>query len=300
VILSGASRRKDFFRQRILPALSSQFAVQVEETRHRGHAAELACSAAEAEPYAILAAGGDGTLNEVLNGILASGSTSDPAPALGAIPLGTGNDFARLCGCDGSPESIRDCVCCKPRPTDVGRVVCRDEQGSPIERHFINHASVGMGPAVVQRLEQGGRSLGPSLTYLKAILQTFFTHRPEAISVRCDGALREERVRVFAVLNGRSFGSGIHVAPQGRPDDGAFSTFLAGEVPLPKFLLHLQTAKAGRMIRDPKVVYGGATRIEIASPLACRIELDGEHAGFLPATIEILPARIGFLRRAPA
>jgi diacylglycerol kinase (ATP) len=293
IILNGVSRKKKKFYQEILPGLSNNYLVEVLETQYRDHAMALGKEAAIKNPNGILAAGGDGTLNQVLNGVMSSGMSPTP---VGIIPLGTGNDFARMENIKPTSESILKRIAAGPTLTDIGRVNCLNENGEKSQRYFINVASLGMGPDVVKRLFKSDRSLGPTLTYFKAITQTFFSHKPEEVEATADHWTWRGKLRVLAIANGQSFGSALYVAPDAKPDDGLFSTFIAGEIPLIKFLWLLQAIKSKKTIKDNKLHYDVCTKLSLTSTEKCWIETEGELAGMLPATVEILPKAIKFFR----
>ncbi len=295
VILNGISRHKKKFYQDILPGLSSKHAIEVFETKHREHALQLGRESHALSPMGILAAGGDGTMNQVLNGIMQASTMNAPTP-MGIIPLGTGNDFARLGGIKLSAESILEKISQGGQWTDVGKVSCLNERGENTERFFINVASLGMGPDVVRRLFKSNRSLGPTLTYFQAITQTFFSHKPEEVEARADDWTWRGKMRVLAIGNGQSFGNALYVSPDAKPDDGIFSTFIAGEIPLLKFLWLLQAIKTKKVIKDNKLYYDVCTRLALTSTAKCWIETEGELAGILPATVDMLPKAIKFFR----
>jgi YegS/Rv2252/BmrU family lipid kinase len=294
IILNGVSRKKKKLYTQILPGLQEKFDCLVWETQHRDHAIQLGSEAAQLNPYGIFAAGGDGTLNQVLNGMQLANVPN--LPPLGIIPLGTGNDFARLCKILPTSESIIKSIESDSKKTDVGKVVCYNPKGEQVIRHFINVASLGMGPAVVHRLFKSNRVLGPALTYLKAITQTFFSHQPEAVQIETDAWSWKGKLRVLAISNGQSFGNGMYVAPGARPDDGILSTFIAGEIPLLKFLLFLQQIKSAKKIQDKLLIYNTCKHLSLTAPEECWLETEGELAGLLPAQIEIIPGGINFFR----
>ena len=172
IILNGISRKKKFFYTSIYPSLHQNFKAEVFETQHAQHAIELASNAVNEKFDYILAAGGDGTLNQVLNGALLNQQNESTLPAIGIIPLGTGNDFAKMCDLKPDANQISKLLTRNnPQPTDIGKLICRNENGETITRYFINVCSLGMGPEAVRRLLKSDRSLGPTITYLKAILK---------------------------------------------------------------------------------------------------------------------------------
>ena len=297
IILNGISRKKKFFYTSIYPSLQQNFKAEVFETLHSQHAIELASNAVKEKFDYILAAGGDGTLNQVLNGVLLHQQRENTLPAIGIIPLGTGNDFAKMCGINPNADQISNLLILNnPQPTDIGKLNCKNENGETIIRYFINVCSLGMGPEVVRRLLKSDRSLGPTITYLKAITETFFTHKPQEIIVNASNWEWRGKTRVLAIANGKSFGNAMYIAPDALPDDEVFSTFLAKEMPLLKFLMFLQLVKAKKKINDILIMYNTCTTIEMTAPEPCPIEAEGEWMGWLPAKIEMLPKGINFLR----
>lgn len=295
LILNGISRKKKIFYQDTYPAISKKFELEVFETQRAGHAVELSHQAAENDFDFIVTAGGDGTLNQVVNGVLSS--SNKPLPVLGLIPLGSGNDFARMCGLSTNPQSFIDLAeANQPKPVDVGRITCQNQKGDEVIRYFINACSIGMGPDVVKRLEKSDRSLGPMLTYWKAITTTFLTHRPQEIECKTPAWEYRGRIRVLAIANGRSLGNSLFIAPDASPDDGVFNTFIAGDIPFLKFLIYQQRLKSREKIKDAMITYNKATDVELSAPESCPIETEGELAGYLPARIEIIPSGIRFLR----
>jgi diacylglycerol kinase (ATP) len=296
IILNGISRNKKKFYADFYPLLTKKFEVEVFETQSENHAIELAANATKNEFDVILSAGGDGTLHQVINGILNS-QNNTRLPTVGIIPLGTGNDFARTCGIKSDVNQLIQLLeKNKAEPIDIGLVNCVDEKGKAAARYFINACSLGMGPEVVKRLKKSDRSLGPSLTYLKAITSTFFTHQPQEISAKSNSWEWKGKARVLAVANGKSFGNALYIAPDANTNDGQFNIFVAGDLPLWKFLLYLQTIKSGKKLTDPKITYGKVTALELTALESCAIEAEGEAIGFLPAKITLQPSRISFLK----
>jgi len=295
IIVNGISRKKKFFYQSILPGLAA-FNTEVFETQHSQHAVTLASGATEAQFDYVLAAGGDGTVNQVVNGILKGRDGTARLPALGVIPLGTGNDFAKLCGTTRGTSIITLLNKNAPVKTDVGKITCLDEHKGTVTRYFINVCSLGMGPEVVKRLYSSKRALGPSVTYFKSIVQTFFSHKPQHLFVKAEDWEWNGQARVVAIANGKTFGHGLYVAPDADANDGIFNTFIAGSMPLVKFLILLQKIKSGKKIADRYLTYNQGTSFEITSPDAAPVEAEGEWVGWLPAKVEVLPGRLNVLR----
>ena len=292
VILNGTRQKVERFKSWRV-GLENRHALDIRATTYPGHAAELAYKAAEECPDGILAAGGDGTLHQVLNGLMdfRRQHPEKKAPTLGIVPLGTGNDFARICGIKDI-SALLDRLANGGTPTDCG--VIKDSEGQ--ERHFINVASIGMGPDVVRRLESDSRWLGPDLTYLRAIVKSFFGYQPEEITLQDGDGNWSGRIRALAVANGRSFGSGLCVAPDAEPDDGILQTFVAGDVPLTTFMYLLGRIKQGHRISHARARYGKGRTVSLTGASDILMEADGELVCRLPAEISLRPHAIRFFR----
>jgi YegS/Rv2252/BmrU family lipid kinase len=295
VILNGICLKKKLFYSKILPALQTVAAVSVHETRTRHDAVTLASKAVEKRCDVLFAAGGDGTLNQVVNGMLAGNESSSALPVLGLIPLGSGNDFARTVNIKPQASLLLDLLRkFKPKPVDVGRITFTREVGTPV-CYFINIADVGMGPEVVRRVLNSGRAFGTTLTYYSAILRTFASYKPAWVAIQAPGWQWEGKIRSVAIANGRFFGSGIGIAPNAKPDDGTFTCFIGGNVSAVDFLLQQGRMRNGRRVIHPEIHYRDASGVELNSDSRHAIEADGELVGTLPVKIDLLPGKLKLL-----
>jgi diacylglycerol kinase (ATP) len=295
IVLNGISLKKDFFYSQILPALSSVVQVEVVESRMREDAIALTSKLVYKGFDAIVAAGGDGTLHEVVNGLLQGNEQSVNLPAIGLIPLGSGNDFARTMNLKKDKASIINIFSrFSARAIDVGKINFPD---SPTEnpRYFINIADIGMGPEVVERLSQSGRSFGTLAAYYAAIFRTFLTFKRIPVSVKTQQWEWQGTIRSLAVANGKYFGSGIGIAPDAMPDDGVFSCFIAGNVSVLDFILQQGRLRSGKRARHDAIEYREATTLSLHSSSDAKIEADGELVGNLPVRIDVVPKRLKFL-----
>ncbi|MFM8851282.1 MAG: diacylglycerol/lipid kinase family protein [Cytophagales bacterium] len=291
IILNGISRKKKFFYGSLLSALQTKFDCTVFETKYNGHASELARLLPD-EFTAVLAAGGDGTLHEVLNGIMRRNSPL----ALGIIPLGSGNDFAATCGVRANVSSMLHVLNGLPKPTDIGKISCTDDNGNLKHEFFLNVCSVGMGPNTVTRMAQLPTWLGAHGKYLSAIILTFLTDKAEEIQIEGNCFEWKGNARVIAVANGKSFGNKIYIAPHAQIDDGLLNLFVGGDVPLPKFLWYLQQMKNNREVNARQIRYCVADDLRLSSARPTKLEADGELVGWLPATIRMVTNCINMLR----
>ena len=290
ILLNGISPAKKKFYRTVLPPLRQVFEVHVRETQYAGHARQLAL---EADSDIVLAAGGDGTLHEVINGVM----ERPQQPVVGILPLGSGNDFARTCGLRADPQQLIDLVQARSfQPTDVGQVELYDRNGQPVTRYFINACSVGMGPQVLEILQQRSRRWGAGFNYFTAIVQTFFTYRYKQIDVKTNHHDWSGPVRVLAFANGKSFGNRLTIAPTASVQDGLLNVFTAARVSLFDFLRLQGKLKGGKTIVHPQVHYQTCAQAWLTAHEPAAMEADGEWAGMLPAKVDILKNHLKFLR----
>jgi diacylglycerol kinase (ATP) len=299
VVLNGICHKKKLFYKRILPALSEHCNVEVSETIKRKHAETLALLATAQQTDVIMAAGGDGTLNEVVNGVL-SREGQKKYPVIGVIPIGSGNDFARAAGLTADVRQLKELFTrFEPRKVDIGQVQFTDfhNRNVPMEKshYFVNVADIGMGPMVVARLMLKGKLVSGGIAYYQSILSTFLTYRPMVVKAVTDDWRWEGRLRTLGVANGKCYGHGLYIAPDALPDDRKFSVFICGNVSVFDFIRHTSALKKGRHIHLPEVHYKETTSIELSTNELCGIEADGEILGVLPARVSLVERQLDFL-----
>ncbi len=252
-----------------------------------GHLIELARAAVDGGAKLVIAVGGDGTLNEVVNGI------AERDVDLATIPLGTGMDFVRTYGI---PTKFEDAVRVArdgtPRTIDAGRVTYRTWAGEEAVRWFANVGSVGMSGAVAQRVNGMSKALGGKATFFYALTRVFLEWENTEVTVRFDGGERTGRMHDVVVANGRWHGGGMKLAPDAEPDDGAFDIVLIGDVSKVDFLTTAPKIYKGAHIHHPKVEVLRSTRVEVTAPVTLPIELEGEQVGTTPVTFEVVPGAI--------
>ncbi len=207
IILNGISRKKRKIEKSITPLLQEKFLVDVFETRSADDAFQFASAAVDNKYDLILAAGGDGTLHQVLNGMLTGNEAMADLPILGLLPIGTGNDFARTIGLKTDVQSLITSITRKQtREINVGRIqYASDEDSQTRTRYFINVADIGMGPEVVRRIANQHSFLGFSYSYYWAILKTFFHYKLIRMKVTTPAWQWEGKARAIAVANGKVF-----------------------------------------------------------------------------------------------
>ena len=295
IILNGLSGRKRFFYSRLLPVISEHATADVFETRTHTDAFDFSVKAVSENYDLLIAAGGDGTIHQVVNGMLQSNALTEQLPMLTILPVGSGNDFARTVNITLRVEDLKKRLrYLTPALIDVGSTTFQKD-GTEHHAYFINVASAGMGPEVLNRMYSGKKRLGSARAYYVAILSTFFSYRCIPVTIKTSAWQWSNKLRTLAIGNGKFFGSGLCIAPDARPDDGIFSVFVCGAVSVVDFIRYTSTLKSGLNVIHPKIEYKTAQTLELTSELPCRIEADGELLGFLPARVEVIPGRIKFL-----
>lgn len=297
IVLNSLSA-KQYLVYEAAEKLSREFSIQVLPTRAAGDDERLASQAVENNVDIIITAGGDGTLHNVVNGILQNRETREKLPAISVFPVGSGNDFARTMQINASVDALKQRLTNSPiQHVDIGKVVF--PSGLPEKkrvRYFVNEVSVGLGPEVLQKLSRKSKLLPTGVSYYLATLQAFLSHRPVAVRAVTEQWEWEAPARVLAVANGRYFGHGLCIAPDARTDDGKFSVFLCGDRSAIDFVRYSRKLKAGKKIQIAGISYLDACKIELSSPSFCALEADGEVVGELPVTISPLPGKLSFLK----
>jgi YegS/Rv2252/BmrU family lipid kinase len=258
-------------------------------------ATEIARREAAAGRRLILALGGDGTISEVADGVLAAGAGA--TTEIGLIPRGTGGDFRRTLELPkevaAAARHIREAA---PRVVDAGRVRYRTADGGEGVRHFINVASFGFSSAVARRANASSKRFGGKLAFLGATLRELIAHENTDVWLTVDGEQpRQRRVMLAAVGNGRFFGGGMKICPDASLDDGSLDLVAVGDLTRGQVIANLGKLFGGTHLELEEVTHARITRLHaepVEAGATIPVELDGETPGHLPATFEILPGAL--------
>ncbi|MGB2876263.1 MAG: diacylglycerol kinase family protein [Gaiellaceae bacterium] len=259
-----------------------------------GHLPELARQAVDGGASLIVAVGGDGTVNEVAQGLVGRDGVE-----LAVIPRGTGRDFVRTFGI---PRRLEDAVAVarggRVRAIDLGHADYRAWDGRRAQSYFANIASAGMSGAIAKRANETSKALGAKISYLLATFSVFARWRNDEVRVTVDGQSHTGRMHDVVVANGRFFGGGMMICPTAEPDDGLFDVLLIGDLTKRDLLLTLPKTYAGRHLPHPKAKLLRGASVEVDAPEPLPVELDGEQPGTTPARFEIVPQSLRL--RVPA
>lgn len=261
---------------------------RLHQTPDAAAAEHLIREALRAGTRTVVCVGGDGSMQAAINGFFEERTPVHPEATLTPLFAGTGCDLARALHrllADGDAS----------RRIDIGHVTCADAGGAPVQRHFVNMASVGLSANVLDQMAtaHAPRLLGGTVAFLLAILRVLWRSACPLIHMSVDGRpLPPHRTHCVAIGNGHSFGGGLRITPRARLDDGVLNLTSLGPAP-PRWLLR----RAHHFYRGTHLSLSGISsaqgrRITLASPEPVRLEADGELLGWLPATVTLQPAAL--------
>jgi YegS/Rv2252/BmrU family lipid kinase len=280
----GAARRAESVVMRAFRAQG--WAVDVVRTEGPGHGRDLATEAVRQGAKHVVAVGGDGTVHEVANGLLGT----DTDAALGVVPVGSGNDFAKLVGQHGHDpaRAVARLVTARSRRFDVGRV---------LGEWFVNSVGFGFGPAVVKR-RNAAHHLRGFLSYLVPIVKTFFKFEPPIFDIAAPGFRERGYMMMVEVCNGTTAGGSYRFAPDADPTDGKLDVCVIRRVSLPRFLLAIPRVIRGTHLTMREVALIKTAKLVIRSPEEpLMLHVDGElrEPGVNECTVELERGRLNVL-----
>jgi diacylglycerol kinase (ATP) len=264
-------------------------------TTHAGHGRELATEAANAGHPLIVSVGGDGTISEVVDGVVNSGSATE----VGIIGQGTGGDFRRTLGIEHRLDAYLERLTEPARAVDVGHVSFTAHDGAQGSRHFVNVLSCGMGGLVDQYVQSASRTFGGAAAYFGASLRALMNI--ERGLLKCTYALegKEDTVTVetfvLAICNGQYFGSGMQVGPMADPTDGVFDVVALRSTSKADFALRSSAIYSGKHMATATHFRADRVTIELTNPSArdsFLVDLDGEPVGKLTLRVTMKPGAV--------
>jgi len=272
--------------------------LRYELTQYTMHAAQLASDALDAGFDTIIAVGGDGTVNEVLNGFYRDGRLIREDAKLAFIPSGTGGDLARTLGLLDFPKE--DLLRKLPRGTviriDHGSAEFSGTDGSRINRYFINEASIGFSADTVKAVNRSTKLFGGKVSFLLGVLKCLTNYPNHTMEINVDSrSWYKGPVFLLAVSNGRYFGGGMKIAPNAVMTDGRFDTILVKAMTRRDVLKNIGKIYSGEHLSLPQVVSTRAKSVEIVSTHEVPIEMDGEQTGYLDCRFVLAKQTINFL-----
>jgi diacylglycerol kinase (ATP) len=270
-------------------------------TRSPGDATRLTREGLESGVDTVVAVGGDGTANEVVNGFFDGDRPRAPEAAMAILPFGTGGDFRRTVGVPRDiPAAARVVAERHIRSIDVGHLELTGRDGGPVVRIFINIASFGVSGLVDEYVNRTSKRLGGKLSFMLATARAGLAYDNQRVRIVFDGdqaGAVDLTAYVVAVANGRYFGGGMQIAPEAELSDGMFDVVALGDLGLWDLVRHSRKIYNGTHLSLDKVSQRRA-RVVRAEPVGSepvRMDVDGETPGVLPATFRILPGALRFV-----
>jgi YegS/Rv2252/BmrU family lipid kinase len=262
-------------------------------TEAPGHAIELAKSAVGKGYRLIVSVGGDGTINEVVNGLYDTGGLK--TVRLGIIGTGTGGDYIRTLGVSRNyQEACEHLVHPAQMTVDLG-VVEHTVDGQKRHRLFINFAGLGFDAEVVRATTKKFKKLGSVPSYLLGLVTTLVTYHNHELTMKIDGKTEQRKVCTVIMSNGKYGGGSMFIAPQADITDGLLDVVIIGDVSKPDLLASLPRVYKGTHLTHPKITLRRAREVEIQSKMSIALQADGELIGEAPARFSILPSALTVL-----
>ncbi len=259
-------------------------------TEAPGHARELAKLAVKKGCELVVSVGGDGTINEVANGLYDTGSATDVM--LGIINLGTGSDYIRTVGIPHVyQEACQRLLSPRKVAVDAG-IVEYIYNGQMEKRLFVNFAGLGFDAEIVKATTQKFKVLSSTPSYLMGLLSTLIFYKNKNVSLKLDGEVEERKVCTVLMSNGRYGGGGMFAAPDADLTDGLLDLLVIGDLSKLDLLWSLPRVYKGTHLTHPKVTMKRAREIEISATQPIPLQADGELLGELPARCHVLPAAL--------
>jgi diacylglycerol kinase (ATP) len=260
--------------------------LEIVMTVTEGDATDAAAQAVNDGVDHLFVGGGDGTLNEALNGV-ANVPGGFAAVRFGIIPLGTGNDFATALGIpDDLEQAIAQLFDATPVLVDVGRVNGRS---------FVNVSAGGFIAEVSDAVNPQLKTIAGKFAYLLGGAQVVLNYEPVRATIRLDGRSEERTLHTFAVCNSRLVGGGRLIAPHAQMDDGLFDVCMIEAMPTVDFLALLRRVSNGEHLQDPRVTYVQTHTVDIACERAIKINVDGQVLEADRCAYDLVPRAATFL-----
>ena len=250
----------------------------------------------------IVCVGGDGTLNEVVNGFMDENGPIRKDALLGFIPNGTGCDFVKTVPIPRDLEESLDTLRSgNPRLIDLGRLRYRNHQDAPSTRYFHNITSFGLGGEVDARVNRTTKAFGPFISFIWSTLIAILSYGKKTIRLKVDNHYDEEiKIWNVAVANGQHHGGGMRVAPGAVIDDGLFHITVIGDLSLAGVFRHLPKLYNGKIREIKEVSCLTGKKVEAFSQEPVLLDVDGEQPGILPITIDIIPSALWVIMKHPS
>ena len=299
-ILHGKHLHKHSIQKEAQDVFENEFHLIFHTTQSSRQAEDLAQEAVNDGADYIIAVGGDGTMHEVVNGVMKCSVKQRENLIVGLLPVGSGNDFARSMALSKKVSDLRLMITKNNYiKIDVGQIECKNMKDEDQTYYFANIADVGLGAEVARKVNEGDKTYGPNIAFFAATLTTFLAYKKKKVRITAEEFNYEVNILILCLANAKYFGSGLGIAPHAKLNDGKIAITLAGDVSLTDYLKNLLRIRKCKELNHPQIIYGQADSCTI-EPIGhrCLIEADGELIGRVPAKVKMLHNAINFLTEA--
>jgi YegS/Rv2252/BmrU family lipid kinase len=288
-------QRKQIIRQ--IEKVFYDYPKIIVQTEYRYHAMLLAGQLADSSDF-IIAVGGDGTVNEVVNGLMDLPDSSINKLTIGVLPAGTGDDFARNQKLKLDVEALKQMIDnYSVRRISIGVMKYVTTYGKNAVRYFVNIGEVGLGANTVRLMNYSPKLLGSSASFIAAALQVFVTFKYPYVKVISDAVHWQGRITLVAFANSQYFAGGLGIAPGASPFDDKLKLVIVEDIPTTEFIKNIPNLKAAKPIDHPKIHYFDAKNVivEPADQRSVYVETDGEFLGVAPVEVSLIPSKLNLL-----
>ena len=298
-VIHGKIKKSENFKKKANHVFENAHEIRFDMTTEETGAKEPVQTAIRNGSEYIIIAGGDGSINEAINGYMSVAEDIRRHVVLGVLPMGTGNDFAKSLQVTKDLKELRTLIESGSFfDIDVCKMQFTGFNNKTASRYYINIADIGIGGFVVEEMEKSSRILGGNLTYVKSILSSFLKYKKQRISLKTPGYIYDGEIMSLIMANGKYFGSGMCVAPDAQLNDGQIQLIIIGDVSVFDYLKYLPRIKSGEKITHEKVMYTTASMLSIESrDEECPIDMDGEFIGYTPIVVEVLPKQVKMIAK---
>jgi YegS/Rv2252/BmrU family lipid kinase len=235
----------------------------------------------------LVVVGGDGSVHEVVNGLVGSDRRD---VELAVLPRGTGKDFVRSLRI---PHDLAAAIAVardgRVRTVDVGRAEFVTADGSRAASYFANFAGAGISGAIARRANASSKAAGGRISFFWATVAVFAGWKSAAVTADVDGVQRAGQMFEVLAMNGDYAAGGMWVTPHAEPDDGRLDVLLIGDVTKVDFVRTFPKIYRGRHLDHPKIEVLRGRAVEVTADVPLPIVLDGEQPGTTPARFEVIP-----------
>lgn len=291
-IVNKKNIRKCKTLEEIKKELHKNFELEFLYTKSIGDGINKSKFASENGANYVIAIGGDGTINEVTNGILTS--KVEKKPILGILPCGTGDDFIKSHQVKPLIESFQNL---KSEEIDVLKIDFTNKNGQKNTRYSLNIGDIGVSALTVKIVNGSKKRLGSALTFFVGALKAFITYKHNTIRVTGDNFKYEGKITTVVFANGKYFGGGMCIAPNAILNDGVFDVTLVGNIKTFTFLRYSLKLRKEQELKHPQVFYYQTKNLKIENLTLQKspIEADGEFLGYSPLEISISAQKMKIL-----